>query len=323
MTTEAKVGTFVILSVILFIYTFISVANVKVRGERHTYKTYFRFAGGLEPGNVVRFAGLKAGVITAVQPWEKDPTRIEVVMEIDDDVPVNEESIAQLASLSALGQNYLEITPGSNEAKRLPDGATVPSAETVTINDITKKLAEVADAANTVLSEFNTEFKKISGDVQQVLENVQAMTGEENQRSVEELLANANAMIAEQRPKFDRITTQLSETLDRVQHLSNSFNDVADRAEVMVDNANRTVEETREPLKRDLAELEQTLRQARVMLEDIQAIVAVNQEDVNQTIENFRNASENVEQLTDELRQRPWSLIRVKAKPDRAVPVTR
>jgi phospholipid/cholesterol/gamma-HCH transport system substrate-binding protein len=299
------------------------VANVQVRGARKIYHTYFRFAGGLEPGNVVRFAGLKAGVITAVRPWEQDPTQIEVVMEINDQVPVNGDSFAQLASLSALGQNYLEISPGTNEAPRIEDGATIPSREAVTINDITKKLAEVADNANEVMTNFNNEFAKISGDIQLVLENVEELTGETNQKSVEELLANANGMIAEQRPKFDRITDQLSMTLENVQKLTDDFRGVATRAETMVESANKTVEETREPLKRDLAELERTLTEARTLLEDIQAVVAVNQEDISQTIQSFRVASDNVQQLTDDLRQRPWSLIRVKPKAEREVPVTR
>lgn len=323
MSTEAKVGTFVILAIGLFVYTFITVANVQVRGARHVYNTYFRFAGGLEPGNIVRFAGLKAGVITAVRPDPEDPTRIEVVMEVNDEVPVNAQSLAQLASLSALGQNYLEISPGSKEAPRLEDGATIPSIETVTISDVTKKLAEVADTANVVMNNFNGEFAKMSSDIQLVLKNVQGLTGEKNQKSVEELLANANGLVAELRPKFDRITNQLSQTLDKVEKLTDDFRQVAARADTMVASANKTVEETREPLKRDLAELERTLTEARTLLQDIQALVAVNQEDISQTIENFRVASDNVQQLTDELRQRPWSLIRVQPKAEREVPVAR
>jgi phospholipid/cholesterol/gamma-HCH transport system substrate-binding protein len=321
MNTEAKVGTFVILSIILFVYTFISVANVQVRGERHVYNTYFRFAGGLEPGNVVRFAGLKAGVITAVRPWTDDPTQIEVVMEVNDEVPVNSDSVAQLASLSALGQNYLEISPGTQSAPLLEDGATIRSAETVSINDITKKLAEVADTANVVMTNFNAEFANMSSDIQLVLKNVQELTGETNQQNVEDLLANANGMVADLRPKLDRITGQLNQTLEKVEKLTEDFRQVASRAETMVESANKTVEETREPIKRDLAELERTLTEARILMQDMQALVAVNQEDISQTIQNFRDASDNVQQLTDELRQRPWSLIRVKPKAQREVPV--
>jgi ABC-type transporter Mla subunit MlaD len=130
-------------------------------------------------------------------------------------------------------------------------------------------------------------------------------------------------MVADLRPKFDRITAQLNQTLEKVEKLTDDFRQVAGRAETMVESANKTVEETREPLKRDLAELERTLTEARTLLQDIQAVVAVNQEDISQTIQNFRVASDNVQQLTDELRQRPWSLIRVKPKAERDVPVAR
>jgi phospholipid/cholesterol/gamma-HCH transport system substrate-binding protein len=234
---------------------------------------------------------------------------------------VNADSVAQLASLSALGQNYLEISPGTREAALLEDGGTIPSVETVSINDITKKLADVADTANVVMTNFNSEFAQMSADIQQVLVNVQELTGETNQKNVEDLLANANGMVADLRPKLDRITGQLNQTLEKVELLAGDFREVAARAETMVESANKTVEETREPLKRDLAELERTLTEARTLLQDIQAVVAVNQEDISQTIENFRAASDNVQQLTDELRQRPWSLIRVKPKAQREVPV--
>jgi phospholipid/cholesterol/gamma-HCH transport system substrate-binding protein len=242
-------------------------------------------------------------------------------MEVNDEVPVNADSAAQLASLSALGQNYLEISPGSHEAALLEDGATIRSIETVSINDITKKLADVADTANVVMTNFNGEFTKMSDDIQLVLENVQELTGETNQKNVEDLLANANGMVADLRPKLDNITAQLNQTLEKVELLAGDFRQVAARAETMVESANKTVEETREPLKRDLAELERTLTEARTLLQDIQAVVAVNQEDIGQTIANFRAASDNVQQLTDELRQRPWSLIRVKPKAQREVPV--
>ena len=321
MSQEAKVGTFVVVSIIIFVYTFIRVANVQVRGERNVYKTYFRFAGGLEPGNVVRFAGIKAGGVTAVQPWEEDPTKIEIVMEIREGVPVNEQSKAMVAALSPLGTNYLEISPGTKEARRLEPGETIPSEEAATLADVISRLSSVAENANTVLLDFNKEFKAISGDSQVLLANLQEITGDKNQKSIELLLENSNQMIAEQRPKFDRITDQVSEMLEKVDKLTEDLRQVAKRADTTVANVNRTVEETREPLKKDLAEMEATLVRARLMLEDIQALVAVNQEDIRQTIENFRMASENVEQLTDELRQRPWSLIRGKPKEDRRVPL--
>lgn len=312
---------FVIIALLIFVVTFISVATVQVGGKTVRYKTYFRFAGGLQPGDVVRFGGLKSGTVKNIHPWEEDPTQIEVLLELSENVPVNQDSVATIASLSALGQNYLEISPGSMDAVRIEPGGVIPSTETVTLNDITKKIADVADTATVVMQDLQRDFELIAQDTRVLLANLQELTGEKNQRSVEQLLDNANNMVEQQAPKIDKITDQVSALLEKIDKLGDDLSLVAQNANDTVQNVNRTVEETREPLKRDLEELEATLVRARELLEQIQGIVTVNEGNINEMLENFRVASRNVEELTDELRQRPWSLIRVKPKEDRQVPL--
>ena len=203
MRNETKVGAFVIVALIIFVATFISVANVHVAGEKVRYKTYFRFAGGLESGHMVRFGGLKSGVVTVVRPWEEDPTRIEVLMELRDDVPVNTKSVAKIGSLSALGQNYLEITPGSNDAPRIQAGGSIPSSEAATLNDVAQKISDVADVAQVLMRDVRRDFHVITTDAHKLLDNLQKMTDEKNRKSIEELLENTNSLVADL-PAADR-----------------------------------------------------------------------------------------------------------------------
>jgi ABC-type transporter Mla subunit MlaD len=79
MSRELRVGGFVLASALIFLGTFLYVANVQLRGVRIPYKTYFKYAGGVDTGSPVRFGGMKAGAITAVHPWREDPTKIEVL----------------------------------------------------------------------------------------------------------------------------------------------------------------------------------------------------------------------------------------------------
>src|SRR5262245_38802650 len=119
MSKELKVGAFVLVSLLIFLGTFVYVANVQLRGGRFTYKAYFRHAGGLEPGSTVRFGGITEGTVTAVHPWREDPTKIEVLLEVKEGTPVNADSIALLTAVSPLANKYLEISTGSKEAPRL------------------------------------------------------------------------------------------------------------------------------------------------------------------------------------------------------------
>ena len=86
-------------------------------------------------------------------------------------------------------------------------------------------------------------------------------------------------------------------------------------------NANRSIDEIRDPVKADLAELQRTMTDARGLIADLNTIVSFNRSNINDTLDNFRAASENLRELTASVKQRPWMLIRGKPAPDRAVPV--
>jgi ABC-type transporter Mla subunit MlaD len=80
MSTEAKVGTFVIVSLlVLGMSTYWVTHTQNVKGQV-VFKTYFRYAGGIAPGASVLFGGVKVGQVDAVQPSAEDPTRIEVTL---------------------------------------------------------------------------------------------------------------------------------------------------------------------------------------------------------------------------------------------------
>jgi phospholipid/cholesterol/gamma-HCH transport system substrate-binding protein len=83
---------------------------------------------------------------------------------------------------------------------------------------------------------------------------------------------------------------------------------------------NGTVTDVREPIRQDLVDLQNTLLQAKQLLADMQTIVRANDLKFDDTMENLRVATENLDQLTDSVKQRPWSLIRIKQPEDRKIP---
>ena len=96
MTTEAKVGVFVIASVlVLASATYFVQSTQTVRGQV-TYNTHLRNAGGLAPGAGVLFGGIKVGQVTAVRPWSEDPTRIEILFAVKSGTPLNQKSMARV-----------------------------------------------------------------------------------------------------------------------------------------------------------------------------------------------------------------------------------
>jgi phospholipid/cholesterol/gamma-HCH transport system substrate-binding protein len=306
MTTEAKVGAFVLGCFSVLAFTLIYLINAQLGVHTVPYHTYLRYAGGLESGTSVLFGGINVGKVTAVRPAVSDPTRIEILLEVKENTPLNEKSVAKLGLVSVMSGAALSITTGSNDAKRLLPGSTIPSQEAASLDEITGKMAVVADNANGLITEVRGELHGISGDARTLLANLNSVSGPPNQRKIRELLNNVDAMLATERPKIDRLTDQL--------------NALSQHADETIQNVNGTVTEVREPVRKDLAELQDTLLETKRLLADMQVLVKANDYKIDDTIENLRTVTENLDDLTESVKQRPWSLVRIKQPEDRKVP---
>jgi len=306
MTTEAKVGAFVLGCFAILAFTIIYLLNAQLNGGTVPYKTYLRYAGGLEPGATVLFGGINVGKVKAVRPATTDPTKIEILLDVKEGTPLNEKSIAKLGLVSVMSGAALSITTGNNDAKRLPPGSSIPSQEAASLDEIAGKIATVADHADGLITQARGELEGISGDTRYLLANLNHVTGPANQQKVQAVLNHVNAMLATEGPKIDRISDQLIA--------------VSQHADDTIQNVNGTVSDVRQPIRDDLAELQKTLQQAKAVLTDMQVMVRANDYKIDDTVENLRVATDNLDQLTDSLKQRPWSLIRIKQPKDREVP---
>jgi phospholipid/cholesterol/gamma-HCH transport system substrate-binding protein len=301
VTTEAKVGAFVLASLLILTSTVVYLANAQFRGSEVPYRTYLHYAGGLEAGAPVLFGGIKAGSVTAVHPWPPDPTRIEILVQLKEGTPVNQKSVAKLGSVSIMSEPALLVSTGTNDANRIASGQAIPSQEVVTLDEIAAKMAAVAGNANDLIVQVQGELGGISGDART-------------------LLVNLNSLTTGERPKVDRIADQLLALSQHADAVVAKVGPVVDHADSAIQNVERAIGEVREPIGMDLAAIQSTLQQAKDVLSDMQGMVRANDFKIDDTMENMREATENLGQLTDQLKQRPWSLIRIKQPKERKVP---
>jgi phospholipid/cholesterol/gamma-HCH transport system substrate-binding protein len=306
VSTEAKVGAFVLGCFAILAFTVVYLMHAQFGGNTLAFRTYLQYAGGLQPGAQVLFGGINAGEVKAVRPWPSDPTRIEILFEVTNGTPLNEKSVAKLGLVSIMNSPALSISTGSNDAKRLLPGSTVRSQEVPSLDEIAGKMATIADSADALIKQAQGELDGITHDARGVLANLNDMTGGPNQQRVKMILNRIDGLLASEGPKIDRLSNQL---LVVTQH-----------ADDTIQNVNGAVTELRPPLRKDLAELQQTLQGAHGLIENMQAMVGANNYKIDDTVENLRVATDNLDQLTDSLKQRPWSLIRIKPPKERKVP---
>jgi ABC-type transporter Mla subunit MlaD len=129
-----------------------------------------------------------------------------------------------------------------------------------------------------------------------------------------------NSLVATQSPKIDRITDQVAVLTTDADSVIKKAGPVVDRADETLANVNSTIDQLRDPIRQDLAELPSTMQQAKSLITSLQVVTQSNDDNIHETIENIRVATENLDQLTDQGKQRPWSLVRIRQPKDRKVP---
>lgn len=304
-TEQVWVGLLVLVATGLLIAAVLAVSGAFGRGSVH-HKAYFKFAGGLEPGAVVRFGGMKAGSVDAVGIDPKDPTRIEVDFSIGGSIPLKTDSMARITSLGPLGDNYVELTTGTRDAPRAAPGSVVKSARTLNFNNLVEMAVGLEPSAQQVLVKLNLRLDEL----QTTVARVNDLLNKKNRENISASLANVNSMLAEDRPK-------ISTTLDNVQDASAQLKPLIDnlkktmaQAGDALDHINAVVLENRKDLHASVKELRKTLLAASSVMNQLNQTLNYNSDNIDEILANVRTATEELKELTEKLEQRPYTLIR-------------
>jgi len=320
MSTEARVGVFVIVSVLVLAATVYFVRTTQdVRGQV-TYTTRLSYAGGVAQGTPVLFAGIRVGQVASVRPSPADPTRIEITFAVKAGTPVNEECIARVGNVTLMSSPALFLSSGSNNARRLGPGEAVRSREAVTQDEIVSRVATLADSANDLMGELKQQVPAVASEARAVLSNLREISGTTNQKHIEGVLAELNTMVRRESPKIAQITERMTALSGHADEVVVSVKPLVANLDRTVSNVSTTVDALRDPLTNDLAELQRTLEAARAVMDGVQRVLGDNEGDIYHTVRSLRTASDNVRLLTETLKERPWNLIRTSQPADRKVP---
>jgi phospholipid/cholesterol/gamma-HCH transport system substrate-binding protein len=310
---EAKVGGFVVLCAVILTATVYYVSYARFNGARVPFTTYLRDADGIAPGTQVLFGGITVGKVTSVQPDKLDPTRIQISLDVKQGTPLNAKSVAKVGSVSLMSDPVLSITTGTRDALRLIPSGVIASQETVSMDELQRKVAGLADSAQTTLSEVTADLNDISGDTRHLLANLNDATGSTNRKHLAGILNNTDATVAQLSPQLNQITEKVNGLIDKL-------GPTVDNLNATVSNTNQTITAMRGPSQTDLAELQKTLEQTRGLINDLQVLVRANAQNTTYTMENLRMATDNLNDLTESVKERPWSLVRIRQPKDRNVP---
>ncbi|WP_375002179.1 MCE family protein [Aeromicrobium sp. CTD01-1L150] len=190
-----------------------------------TYQARFSDATGVAKGDDVRISGVRVGEVKSVDIVESDEAL--VTFGVDSDIPLTQNTNAQLRFRNLVGQRYMALYQGGEGGtQRLEPGSTIPQERTEEALDL-----------NVLLNGFKPVFQALSPEDtnQLAFELVQTLQGEAG--NVESLLARTASLtqtLAGRDELIGDVITNLSDVLDTIGSRDEQLTSTIDNLQALV-----------------------------------------------------------------------------------------
>jgi len=295
----------------LLIATVFSLTGFFNRGDV-VYHAYFKNAGGLRPGAEVHYAGgPPIGRIEDVRTDSHDMARMEIVFRVRPDLPIKTDSLAAISSNSPLSDNFLGIIPGSNAAPRAPSGSTLKAKEYVGLDELEAEIGELAPEAKALLKNLNQRVTEL----QVTVARVNDVLNDRNRENLSASLGNVRGVLDENRKPLHSTITHIDDASAKLAPLLDDLKKTNADAQKTIDTLEGTISENRPDLRQSVEELRRVLETANNVTDQLDRTLNANGENIDDILNNFRQASQNLRQFTETLKQRPYTLLRSSLPP--------
>jgi len=306
------VGGFVLVAAAVLIATVFALGGA-FSGSATTYRAFFPFAGGLEPGATVRYSGgPKVGRVEKLGLDPQDPSRIEITFSVKPGYPVKTDSHVRIMSLSPLGDNHLEVVPGSQKAPLARPGDTLQSDPYVDFNALTSKLNDLAPQAQQLLKTLNER----ATELRVTIDRVNDVLNDQNRANLSGALANVNGMLAENRVPIKSTVHNLESTSKKLEPLLQDLHKTSEQANQTLNHLDEMLKENRPDIRQAVIDLRRSLASVTNLTGRLDKTLDVNSENIDELLENLRAVSENLKEFTDTIKTRPYTLIRSSSPPE-------
>jgi phospholipid/cholesterol/gamma-HCH transport system substrate-binding protein len=302
---QAFVGFFVLVAAALLIVTVFALTGAFAESDRK-FHAKFAYAAGLEPGASVHYSGGgKIGRVEKMDIDKADPTLIDMTFSVKKEVPVKTDSLVYIASFSPLGDNHLEIKPGSPTAAMATPGSTLPTKPYVGLNEISEQINKLAPQAQELIGNLNLRVKELSVTIARVND----LLNDKNRANVSASLADLHGMLEEDRPLIKSSLQNVNSLTQKLDPVVAQLRKTLDQANATLTHVDAMIGENREDVHAAVQKLRQSLTTVASLTQRLDQTLDVNSENIDEIIDNLRHVTENLKEFTDTIKARPSTLI--------------
>ncbi|PWU05472.1 MAG: hypothetical protein C5B51_14510 [Terriglobia bacterium] len=151
MSKSFRLGVFVVMALAILAGAIFLIGDKQFL-FRSTYRLYAEFpsVAGLIEGAEVRVGGLRTGTVKRIDLPDRAGGEVRVVMDLQEATRriVRKDSVASISAEGLVGDKYVDISFGSDQAATVKDGDTIPSRPPVDVSDVVRKADALLNSAN-------------------------------------------------------------------------------------------------------------------------------------------------------------------------------
>ncbi|MFC2637803.1 MAG: MlaD family protein [Mitsuokella sp.] len=282
MTTEAKVGAFTLVGILLFGAAAVLLSGFSLgRTSGYTLYAGFHEVIGVTPQSVVRLSGVPVGAVKAIK---NEGGGVMVTLSIQGDTKIPKGSHVAIGSTGVMGDKFINITPAKDNGIYLGDGDYLIGEDEAGMDNVFEGISRSLDRVQTILESMNeivgnADFQK---DVLQMAANVRETTAHlsslvaameqtvrMNQGNVSQMLQNLNAATASMNRTMNDVEAMMANlktvgadprTAENLRATLANVKDASERIAHMAENMDQTFGDPK-----TAKDLQQTIQNARVM----------------------------------------------------------
>ncbi len=314
---KGRLGFFLLLAFGLLALIVVLKVGESLFDKRDAYRVRMPGSvGALDPGSAVTFNGIVVGRVEAVGIDPVDVGVVAIELSLVDGTPIPEDTTATVAMRGITGMKYVELTGGTNAAKRRKPGEEIPAGRSL-LDELEGRASGIAskldgllsdgrawmqgptlDHVEATLASFRRSAEAFEGTLVDNMPRIATLLARADEVGVEleGLLAEARATNAALRDSAVAATTTMK-TVDK------TVKDIGTAVTTMSGTVDRVATQQVEPLVRQLTN---TVGRAGV--------------DLRTALDEIVRDFESVGDLADALRADPSSMLMGKSGKERSLP---
>jgi phospholipid/cholesterol/gamma-HCH transport system substrate-binding protein len=279
MKTEAKVGLFVTIGLILLFLLSTQVNKFQGMGKKgYEVEAIINDASGLEKHAKVKMKGVEIGYVKDIA---LSGTKVVVTLYIYKNARIPADSEVLLTQESMLGSKYINIIPGSSHKYLTENGVIEKQKPMTSFEEMGTEVAAAAaelkkfihELRETLDDESRSELKRTFANLETLTNDLKEIISS-NRQNIDQLVVNINdaakkfAAMSEKfsgsadtiNARLPDLLAKLDETIDAYKGAGRTLDDrlptLADKFESLEDQLDAVIKENRKPLNRALVSVD-------------------------------------------------------------------